>query len=1128
MDENTDVNSSLSQLCETAKTDEVEYMKSLSISQKGTTIIMERTSSEQCVNTYNPTVLKAWKANIDIQFILDAFACVVYVASYMTKNEKGMGELLKQACKEHQDKEVKSVLRQVGSVFLNHREVSAQESVYRLLSMPMKKVSRTIVFINTDPKKSRAVVLKNADQLESLDDDHEDIFQMSIVDRYEHRPTSLENMSLAEFASTYTADYKEKNRDTDDSVPVVFDDPEIQYEKCFPKYIKLKNQKGSMRKRRRPAVIRFRKFNVDKDPSNFYRAKLMLYFPWRNEDNDLLAGYDEYKDHYEVVFKQALEIEAKYSVNVDEIDQAVQSVENGPPQHVWDLLAPGAEHANLEDQGQGFSVERNLQQEDLDANTELFQRAENTSNSRDISYRYELEENREILSPSQYRHMMRTLNTKQRQVVLYHRKWCKTAVSALKNGGKPKPFRLFLSGPGGVGKSDVIQIIHSDTKRLFSLSKGFKPNDITALLTAPTGVAAFNIGGMTVHSALLLRTSMYGKHGDPLTCEKLNTLRSKLETLQLLIVDEISMIGSDMLLNIHRRLCEIKGTSEEDSNMFGNVGILAVGDLYQLPPVLQSNIYDPVNNPLANLHGNLWKDEFVLHELDETMRQRNDQGFAEMLCRIRIGKHTEEDIVLLKTRVIDVADSCHPHDAVHVFACNKDVDEWNVKKLLEVEPDSHNRMLVTAIDDKNDITGLIDLQNPGSQKKRSETGGLHKVLKLAVGARVMLTYNIDVSDGLVNGVIGTVAGVERDTTGKFTAIFVRFDHPEVGKATLASSQWEKKYPQAVPIHRQEGKFEKSGKKGAQVSRYQFPLTLAWAVTIHKCQGLTLDNIVVSMKGAKRFGNGQAYVAFSRVKSLNNLFITDFDKVGIKSNKKIPTEMQDMRLLDLTECTTVTVTNITIGHLINVHYFIEKIKDMQTDNEKKLFKRTDVICFCETYLQDHHSFNHFLNEHSYTAFRSDAQQTSQHARMHGVMICAKSETNPTELESIAVQGLESKTVLLNKDTCRLVVCTLYRSPSTLLANFLIHMESLLLMLPLNVPTVILGDFNVNILDSPPTSLTNLMTSYGFKQLVQEPTTDSRTLIDHIYVNKLPHGFTDTTVEVEDIYYSDHDAVILTIT
>ena len=181
------------------------------------------------------------------------------------------------------------------------------------------------------------------------------------------------------------------------------------------------------------------------------------------------------------------------------------------------------------------------------------------------------------------------------------------------------------------------------------------------------------------------------------------------------------------------------------------------------------------------------------------------------------------------------------------------------KKLEEIAPDSNDHVIIPAIDDKKDSTGLICLNDVALPSKRPETAGMHTILVLALGAKVMLIHNVDTSDGLVNGVIGTVKAIKTNAAQKVIAVLVEFDNSEVGKLVKSSSQWKTEYPVAVPVTRREGKYENTGKKGDQVSRYQFPLTLAWAVTIHKCQGLTLENIVVSMKGSKRFENGQAYV-----------------------------------------------------------------------------------------------------------------------------------------------------------------------------------------------------------------------------------------------------------------------------
>ena len=124
--------------------------------------------------------------------------------------------------------------------------------------------------------------------------------------------------------------------------------------------------------------------------------------------------------------------------------------------------------------------------------------------------RFETTANKQEIPADEYRKLLRGLNVKQRQVVTFYRDWCKKAVVALKQGKPIEPYHVFVSGPGGVGKSHVIRLIHSDTVKLPRLSGVIEPGDVTVLLTAPTGVAAFLINGMTIHSALLLGRGKYG------------------------------------------------------------------------------------------------------------------------------------------------------------------------------------------------------------------------------------------------------------------------------------------------------------------------------------------------------------------------------------------------------------------------------------------------------------------------------------------------------------------------------------------------------------------------------------------------------------------------------------------
>ena len=165
-----------------------------------------------------------------------------------------------------------------------------------------------------------------------------------------------------------------------------------------------------------------------------------------------------------------------------------------------------------------------------------------------------------------------------------------------------------------------------------------------------------------MHSALLLGRSKY----QPLSHECLNTLRSKLSHILLVIIDEVSMVGSNMLLEIHKRLQQIRGVADDVA--FGGVSRLAVGDLYQLPPVGQPLLFSPVSDGYAQLNGSgsLWIDEFKMIELDEVMRQKGDRTFSEMLCRVRTNSCTQADIDILQSREITADMVNYPTNALHV------------------------------------------------------------------------------------------------------------------------------------------------------------------------------------------------------------------------------------------------------------------------------------------------------------------------------------------------------------------------------------------------------------------------------------------------------------------------------
>ena len=144
-------------------------------------------------------MMKAWQANMDIQYVLNAYACMMYLAGYMMKNERAMGQLLKRISSTWW--RISCATKIIGETFLTHQEVSVQEAVYHILSLPMKKLSRAVRFVDTNCKETRVGVLWVQASLDQLDDNDTNVFQKSLLDRYQHRPIELVDMCLADFAA---------------------------------------------------------------------------------------------------------------------------------------------------------------------------------------------------------------------------------------------------------------------------------------------------------------------------------------------------------------------------------------------------------------------------------------------------------------------------------------------------------------------------------------------------------------------------------------------------------------------------------------------------------------------------------------------------------------------------------------------------------------------------------------------------------------------------------------------------------------------------------------------------------------------------------------------------------------
>ena len=234
--------------------------------------------------------------------------------------------------------------------------------------------------------------------------------------------------------------------------------------------------------------------------------------------------------------------------------------------------------------------------------------------------------------------------------------------------------------------------------------------------------------------------------------------------------------------------------------------------------------------------------------LEENHRQGNDKSYADMLNRIRVGKHTQDDIEILKSR-IRPKDHADLKGALFISAKVAPVAKFNEIALAKTK----GRLYESRA---THIQAMSKSYKPRIDKKSGRIGDTHYVdeLKLKIGARVMLIYNIDVSDLLTNGTIGTVVGVIEGNDGVITSVIIKFDNPEAGKQARSRNPFmAKKYPQGTVIKKMETEYSLASHQGlisTTAKLIQFPLVLAWAVTAHKIQGQSIKSpqkVVVDLK-----------------------------------------------------------------------------------------------------------------------------------------------------------------------------------------------------------------------------------------------------------------------------------------
>ena len=601
---------------------------------------------------------------------------------------------------------------------------------------------------------------------------------------------------------------------------------------------------------------------------------------------------------------------------------------------------------------------------------------------------------------------------------------------------------------------------------------------------------------------------------EPLREQSLSEILVQLGDLQILVIDEVSMVYIKLLYYIHERLVQIKKCKEP----FGGVCVIAVGDFYQLLPVKQRKdecLYK--ENVIYSVDH--WLEFFKVVELREIMRQREDMTFAKALnsLRIRIPKQAidEETKSILNDCVRE-----GPENVLHVYATNDEVNNFNLTMLRKsceelVEIDAQDFT-------KDTSTGKLNLRTKPLIRSKSE--GLSSSLLLGVNARVMLTRNCNVDDGLVNGVMGHVSHfVYRQThsINTVSAVGVVFDNVKVGRKSGKRTE----NGNIVLIERvQEDIIEKKTKA---VVRHQFPLRLSWACTAHKVQGMTVDKVVVNLD--RTFSAGQGYVALSRVTSKEGLFIETNDPTSltkkIYADPEVHSALQEMPMLKLPTYSSASDENITIV-LHNIQSLNKHINDLKKDTR---FRNADVICLTETWLRSEqntqefnlngYQFYHTIREDSYNDNSSQLAKL-QAAKGGGVAVYLNERGLEKSVISISRKNIEGIGVKFVSEN--IVLLTVYRPSSYTVSNFLNYLQKVIdSFRSQNKCFVCIGDFNEDARSVGP--IQTFMSEKGLTQIVDFYTTEGGTILDHVYstsslqidVTKLP------------TYYSYHDALLVTI-
>ena len=792
------------------------------------------------INRHQRVQLQGWRANCDISVVIDYHSCLEYLTKYASKPEK-----------------LTSVVKDAFA----HVSKNISESDFDSVKIIKKLMMRAVGLRDMSIQEVCHQILK-----QKLFSSSFEVITVSLDGSRKVENIEGELISKMSYLDVYAS------REDISTKPQIANCNLVQF------HSKYYYHDGKLNERKKTVVVRtipqYSSYSKGLYYGKFCQLQLIKYKIWKDRISSAWDDLDANDENYKRVWQEfltsdlsrdlvpdhAFELERLQEINVPEqsdIDDEEGSVDREEWMYLSELVGFEDESINLaesvtedEHHWQENSLDYTFE-EIADLTTWLYTEKKNFVEC-------------QISIPENESENLAKLNKKQRKafdLVINHMQT-----------GCSEQLLLLMIGKAGCGKSFLINRLR------YALGK-------KCIISALFGIAAFNIDGKTLH--YLLKLPIRGKRNCDLNGIALSQVQENFQGVEYLIIDEFSVISQKTFSWINRRCKQATGCFETP---FGGLNVILVGDLGQLPPVNGNLLYDDNPSSEHDCEGFFLYSEFrtIIH-LTESERVKgsnpDQQRFKDMLDNIREGKIAESDWkVMLQRTPHRSKDTKAFSSSLRLSFGNKQVADFNYESLKKLN---------------KPIAKIKAFHNHSRAAKLSsdDMEGLVPRLFLSEGCSIMLTRNLWTETGLVNGSLGTVQKIVYQKNHRPpvlpSVVIVQFEK-YTGPSCMSSSA------NCVPIIPCTCT---SQALGQEFERTQFPLKLAWAITIHKSQGLTLDSAWVDLGKSER-SLGLSYVALSRVRNLEDMIIEPFTFDRLKAITKVKgfeiRKREESRLIDLSK------------------------------------------------------------------------------------------------------------------------------------------------------------------------------------------------------------------------------------